>query len=380
MDRECGKNERVNFLKGDNHQKKSEKLCKRGENMTEKVNSNGVRGKQNKIFISWSGKNSKKIAIELKEILEKKIFASTDLECFVSTVDIASGDDWWNKIKKELKKCKQGILCVTKENIKAPWIFFEAGAMVARDVPTIPLLFNCNINALEGSPIKGKQCIDFYDQSQFLKMIYDINDCMKLLPLEKAQLDSIAKEAYEEIKRVLHPTLKQLKQTRLFNEKYIYPNHVVTVQMNTLYISAPMSSIDDKSYKELRENLLCLKEPLVNIGFLDIHCPLFEKTSSRSFDGKTKAIKENFVKMKQVDCMIIIYPQNVPSSILVEIGYGLSLCKKIVIFYRDKLPYILEEAGETISHIKTYKYDNFNEIEKIVAMNGMDIFDGGNDE
>jgi hypothetical protein len=64
----------------------------------------------------------------------------------------------------------------------------------------------------------------------------------------------------------------------------------------------------------------------------------------------------------------------------VEIGYGLSLCKKIVIFYRDKLPYILEEAGETISHIKTYKYDNFNEIQKIVTMNGMDIFDGGNDE
>lgn len=348
--------------------------------MTGKTNGNSVRGKQNKIFISWSGKNSKKIAVALKEILEKKIFASTDLKCFVSTVDIASGDDWWNKISKELKKCKQGILCITKENVKAPWIFFEAGAMVARDVPTIPLLFNCSIGALEGSPIKGKQCVDFYDQSQFLKMVYDINSKMGLLALEKTQLDSIAREAYEEIKKVLNPTLKQLKQTRLFNEKYIYPNHVTTVQVNTLYIGAPMSSIDDKNYKDLRENLLCLKEELVNIGFLDIYCPLFEKKSSGSFDGKTKAIKENFAKMKQVDCMMIVYPQNIPSSVLVEIGYGLSLCKKIVIFYQDKLPYILEEAGETISHIKTYKYNTFDEIQRIVTMNGMDIFDGGNDE
>lgn len=348
--------------------------------MARSVSGNSARGKQNKIFISWSGKNSKKIAMELKEMLEHKIFSSTDLECFVSTVDIASGDDWWNKINKELKKCKQGILCVTKENIKAPWIFFEAGAMVARDVPTIPLPFNCNIKALEGSPIKGKQCVDFYDLSQFLKMIYDINTSMKLLPLEKTQLDLIAKESYEEIRGVLQPTLKQLKQTRLFNEKYIYPNHVTTVQINTLYISAPMSSIDDKSYKELRENLLCLREQLAAIGFLHIHCPLFEKASSKSFDGKTKAIKENFAKMKQVDCMIVIYPQHVPSSVLVEIGYGLSLCKKIVIFYRDKLPYILQEAGETISHIKTYKYDDFEEIQNIVTMNGMDIFDGGNDE
>ena len=348
--------------------------------MVERVNSNSVRGKQNKIFISWSGRNSKKIAIALKEILENEIFGSTGLECFVSTIDIASGDDWWNKIKKELKRCKQGILCVTKENIKAPWIFYEAGAMVARDVPTIPLLFNCNINALEGSPIKGKQCVDFYELNQFLKMVYDINERMKLLQLGKAQVDAIAKEAYEELKKELQPTLKQLKQTRLFNEGYIYPYHVTTVQINTLYVSAPMSSIDDESYKELRENLLCLKEKLINVGFVDIYCPLFEKHSSELFDGKTKAIKENFAKMKQVDCMLIIYPQNIPSSILVEIGYGLSLCKKTVIFYRDKLPYILEEAGETISHIKTYKYDSFNEIESVVTKNGMDIFDGGNDE
>lgn len=347
--------------------------------MVGKVVSSSPRGKQNKIFISWSGKNSRKIAIELKEILEKKIFASTGLECFVSTVDIASGDDWWNKIKKELKKCKQGILCVTKENIKAPWIYFEAGAMVARDVPTVPLLFNCSINSLEGSPIKGKQCIDFYDQAQFLKMIYDINYKMNLLPITKEQLDPIAKEAYLEFKNALSSTLKQLKQTRLFNEKYIYPNDITTVQANTLYISAPMSSIDEENYKELRDNLLGLKEQLIKIGFLDIYCPLYEKASSKTFDGKTKAIIENFKKMKQVDCMIIIYPQSVPSSVLVEIGYGLSLCKKTVIFYHDKLPYILEEAGETISHIKTYKYYGFDEIEKIVTMNGMAIF-GDNDE
>lgn len=338
------------------------------------------RGKQNKIFISWSGKSSKKIAIELKNILEKKIFVSTDLECFVSTIDIASGDDWWNKIKTELKKCKQGILCVTKENIKAPWIFYEAGAMVARDVPTIPLLFNCSIVALERSPIKGKQCVDFYDQQQFVKMISDINSKMDLLPVNKQQLDPIAKAAYEELKKALQPTLKQLKQMRVFNEKYIFPNNITTVQTNTLYISAPMSSINDTEYTELRENLLKLKDELSKIGFLDIQCPLFEIESSAVFDGKTKAIKENFSKMKQVDCMMIIYPQKLPSSVLVEIGYGISLCKKMVIFYHDKLPYILEEAGETIAHVKTYKYDTFNDINEIIIANEMDIFDGGNDE
>lgn len=348
--------------------------------MPEKANNNSRRGKQNKIFISWSGENSKKIAIALKDILEKKIFASSDLDCFVSTIDIASGDDWWNKIQKELKQCKQGILCITKENIRAPWIYFEAGAMIARDVPTIPILFNCSMKSLEGSPIKGKQSRDFYDQSQFLQMIHDINKRMELLPIENAQLDAIAKDAYNELKTALQPILKQLKQTRAFNEKYIYPNQVTTVRTNTLYISAPMSSIDDSSYQELREGLLNLKEQLEKIGFEEIFCPLFDKASSKAFDGKVKAIKENFAKMKRVDCMIIIFPQKVPSSVLVEIGYGIALSKKTVIFYREGLPYILGDAGETISHVKTYKYKDFDEINEIISTNGMDIFDGGSDE
>ena len=57
-----------------------------------------------KIFISWSGDNSKQIARALKDSLENTIFKDTGLECFVSDVDISSGDDWWNKIKTELKK------------------------------------------------------------------------------------------------------------------------------------------------------------------------------------------------------------------------------------------------------------------------------------
>ena len=55
-----------------------------------------------KVFISWSGENSKKIAISLKETLENNIFKDTGLECFVSDVDISSGDDWWEIIKTEL--------------------------------------------------------------------------------------------------------------------------------------------------------------------------------------------------------------------------------------------------------------------------------------
>lgn len=139
-----------------------------------------------KIFISWSGDNSKQIARALKDSLENTIFKDTGLECFVSDVDISSGDDWWNKIKTELKKCKLGIACITKENLRAPWIYFESGAMIARDLKLIPVLVNCNINSLNGTPIATKHMVDFYNQEKFTQMVKTINRELNLLSISDA--------------------------------------------------------------------------------------------------------------------------------------------------------------------------------------------------
>lgn len=327
-----------------------------------------------KIFISWSGENSKQIAKELKNTLENDIFANTGLECFVSDVDISSGDDWWNKIKKELKTCKLGIVCITKENLKAPWIFFESGAMVARDLKVIPLLINCGFNSLNGTPISSKHMVDFYSKDKFFQMIGNINKELSLMSVSKENLDIISENGYSKLVTKLSPILKKLKALRVFNEKYIYPSKVTTVNLNTVYISAPMSSVGSNQYYEIRDFLLKLKPELLKIGFTDVICPLFENKDYENFDGNTKAIKENFVSLKQVDSVIVLYPSKMPSSVLVEIGYALSLCKKTVIFYHEKLPYILEDAGTNITHIDSRQYSNFDDILHIIKSNGKQLF------
>uniref|UniRef100_UPI0024816846 toll/interleukin-1 receptor domain-containing protein n=1 Tax=Liquorilactobacillus sicerae TaxID=1416943 RepID=UPI0024816846 len=50
-------------------------------------------------------------------------------EPFMSSDDIARGDDWNNKINGELNNSRIGILFITPENINSNWLNFEAGAL-----------------------------------------------------------------------------------------------------------------------------------------------------------------------------------------------------------------------------------------------------------
>ena len=79
-----------------------------------------------KIFISWSGEESKQIALLLKTWI-KKMLQATDP--WMSDVDIEPGTRWSERISAELERSDFGILCVTPSNRSSEWIHFEAGAL-----------------------------------------------------------------------------------------------------------------------------------------------------------------------------------------------------------------------------------------------------------
>ncbi len=79
-----------------------------------------------KIFVSWSGDDSKEVAEVLREYLPTLIQGT---EVFMSKHDIASGARWRADLAKELSQCNFGICCLTPGNLTAPWLLFEAGAL-----------------------------------------------------------------------------------------------------------------------------------------------------------------------------------------------------------------------------------------------------------
>lgn len=79
-----------------------------------------------KIFISWSGNRSHKVAKLLDSWIQCVIQA---VDPWLSSKDIDKGSLWFNEISTELSNTNNGILCLTKSNIDKPWILFEAGAL-----------------------------------------------------------------------------------------------------------------------------------------------------------------------------------------------------------------------------------------------------------
>src|SRR6266705_3132311 len=103
------------------------------------------------VFISWSGKRSKELALLLRNWLPNVL---QGLDVWMSDSDIDAGTRSMTEISEHLKTAKIGIICVTPENqTYAPWLLFEAGAIsktVSDAARVCPYLLNLQANQLVG--------------------------------------------------------------------------------------------------------------------------------------------------------------------------------------------------------------------------------------
>lgn len=82
-------------------------------------------GFQMKVFLSWSGERSKQVADAMGLWLSQVIQA---IDPWISS-EIEKGARWQNEVAGELERCDFGVICLTSDNLTAPWILFEAGAL-----------------------------------------------------------------------------------------------------------------------------------------------------------------------------------------------------------------------------------------------------------
>ena len=101
------------------------------------------------VFLSWSGSLSHSVAEALGAWLPQVLHAAKP---WLSSQDIEKGTRWFEEIGESLSSTDFGILCLTPENLTAPWILFEAGALskTLGQSRVCPLLIDIRNSDLQG--------------------------------------------------------------------------------------------------------------------------------------------------------------------------------------------------------------------------------------
>ncbi|HET6228859.1 MAG TPA: TIR domain-containing protein [Longimicrobiaceae bacterium] len=125
-----------------------------------------------KIFLSWSGERSRGLAAVLKSWLPLVLQYA---EPWMSD-DIPAGSRWSTEIGAALATAEFGIVCVSKANVNAPWLHFEAGAISssAGADAVCPLLIDLAFEELSGplSQFQAKRL----DKASMHTVVRSIND------------------------------------------------------------------------------------------------------------------------------------------------------------------------------------------------------------
>lgn len=141
-----------------------------------------------KVFISWSGDLSKKLAEEVRLWLPGVL---QFVKPYFTPNDIEKGTRWSTEIAIELESSNAGIICLTKDNVNKPWILFEAGALSKNfgKANVCTILFNLDNADLTG-PLTSFQATKF-DKTDFRKLLTTINNTGSDSKLESAVLNDV---------------------------------------------------------------------------------------------------------------------------------------------------------------------------------------------
>ena len=152
------------------------------------------------VFISWSGDRSEKVAEALRDWLPSAI---QSVSPFMSASDIDKGSRWSNDLATHLESAQFGLICLTQENLKAPWLLFEAGALSKslENSRVVPYLYKVSQAQLQG-PLAQFQA-SIADKSSTWEVIESINAALEGNGLESTRLESAFETWWPQLKKAL---------------------------------------------------------------------------------------------------------------------------------------------------------------------------------
>jgi len=144
-----------------------------------------------KVFISWSGSPSQELAEAFSTWIPKVLHG---VKPYFTPSDIEKGARWATDIASELEECNFGLLFIAPNNVKSPWVIFEAGALSKHlaNARVCPILFGLESSDLTGPLVQFQA--SYFTQNDMKKLIASLNGA---LPSDHRVRDTDLPEIFE---------------------------------------------------------------------------------------------------------------------------------------------------------------------------------------
>ena len=159
-----------------------------------------------KVFISWSGERSGKLADEFSTWLRS---ALQKVNPFLSRKDIDKGEGWSTRIAKELEETEVGVLFVTQENLGSPWLLFEAGALSKQLGQARVCTVTVDIDPINlPAPLRQFQATSI-DRGDFLHLFETINNASPVDRLDDASVQRVFEKWWPDLEAAFTGILEE---------------------------------------------------------------------------------------------------------------------------------------------------------------------------
>ena len=174
------------------------------------------------VFISWSGETSRKAARALGDWIEQ---IAPQFKAFISDKDIPKGAAWFENLRDNLENAAYGIICVTPENLREPWVHFEAGAlaMMYGKGRVSPFLLGVGPADLSGLPLSVYQATR-YEKDDVATLIRELELVASQAPRTDEQIKRAVNVWWPELAENLDGLQEEAKQAAASAPKVAPPS------------------------------------------------------------------------------------------------------------------------------------------------------------
>lgn len=109
-----------------------------------------------------------------------------------------------------------------------------------------------------------------------------------------------------------------------------------------IFIATPIAGFNTQ--EQMLEYRKSLKPFFLTIRQFHTAYAEIEKFSDANYDSPEFSVKHDFALIKDSDVFIMHYPQRLATSALIELGYAIALCKRIIIIVENiqVLPFLAQ--------------------------------------